>query len=192
MSQFEAERQFLLDLPNSLIKICTQFDIITAVFHRNGYTYGWLTIKVHFRFSRFSIAAFDFGNITQTEGTVISLDRNIADIGQCIRGTGQTQIGISAVTFSHAGRCDSCFCLDRRSQCIDRYAQLCQLGIRHLDIDFFRLYSYQFYFFDIRYLKKFIFDIFGDYAHFLIGEAVRGDCVDISIDVVKTVVEKRS
>jgi TetR/AcrR family transcriptional regulator len=45
-------------------------------------------------------------------------------------------------TFSHAGRCDSCFCLDRRSQCIDRYAQLCQLGIRHLDIDFFRLYSY--------------------------------------------------
>ena len=84
-----------MDLPNSLIKICTQFDIITAVFHRNGYTYGWLTIKVHFRFSRFSIAAFDFGNITQTEGTVISLDRNIADIGQCIRGTGQTQIGIS-------------------------------------------------------------------------------------------------
>lgn len=65
-------------------------------------------------------------------------------------------------------------------------------GIRHLDMNFSNVYSYQFYFLTSIVLKKGLSLIFRRPRAFPHRRSCQGDCVDISIDVVKTVVEKRS
>ena len=91
----------------------------------------------------------------------------------------------------HGRRGNGCFRLDDRGELIHAHAQLGQLGVIQLDIDFFRLNPQQFHFFYVRHQHKLILDPAGHLPHLFIGKAVGGDCVDVPEYVIKVVVEKR-
>ena len=62
----------------------------------------------------------------------------------------------------------------------------------HLHEDFLRLHAHQLNLFDIRHAEEVQLDFFGVFTHILIGEAVTGNCVDIAVNIIKTVVIKRT
>ena len=62
----------------------------------------------------------------------------------------------------------------------------------HLHEDFLRLHAHQLNLFDIRHAEEVELNFFGVFTHILIGEAVTGNCVDITVNIIKTVVIKRT
>ena len=62
----------------------------------------------------------------------------------------------------------------------------------HLHEDFLRLHAYQLNLFDIRHAEEVQLDFFGVFTHILIGEAVTGNGVDIAVNIIKTVIIKRT
>ena len=181
-----------MDAGDFLGQIFTELDVIAAVLHRKSNADCGLAVIVHHCFRRVCITAGDGCDIAQAEDTAVGIDGDGSNIFHAVGAAGNAQVGVGCVGLNHTAGIDRGLCFDSVGNTVDIQSQLCQLGSLHLHEDFLRLYAYQLNLFDIRHAEEVELDFFGVFTHILIGEAVTGNGVDIAVNVIKTVVIKRT
>ena len=183
--------QSLLQARHLATQAVAELDHVGALVHGDGDADGVLPGDAHTRCRRVGEAALDGGDVAQPEQATAGLDADLADAFDRGEITADAKVHAVGCRFKEAGRRHRILLLQGIKNCQRVKTERRQLGVRHLDKDFFFLNANQLNFLDVGDPAQFARNTIGFLTQYGQIKTVAGEREDIDESVAELIVHER-